>query len=122
MIIKILTIRIDKYNDLKAGITVADKYLGQYKKMVMIFLIIDGFGNAKYNNKLANYAINADYLTIYVESDIKVVKVNLNDYTFKNVEISFDNSLVSGFTYYISYSCYDDEYSKQYDMDVAFCI
>lgn len=116
---KILTIRIDKYNDLKTGITVADKYLGQYKNGNDI-LIIDGFGNAKYNNKLANYTINADYLTIYVESDIKVVKVNLNDYTFKNVEISFDNSLVSGFTYYISYSCYDDEYSEQYDMDVAF--
>ena len=116
---KTITIRIDKYDNVKEGITVADMYLGKYQNDNDV-LIIDGFGNAKYNNKLASYKINADYLTIFVESDIKVVKVNLNDSTFKNVDVKFDNSLVAGLTYYISYSCYDDEYSEQYDMDVAF--
>lgn len=95
---------INSWNDGKNGLTLADKYRGIYTLDGNDSIEIDGFGNAKVGSTSGTYMINSGVATITTNSTTKVYRLNTNNNTYEIINITLDNSLLSGKTYTSDYT------------------
>lgn len=96
-------VKIVNWDDAKNGIQLADEYRGTYKLSGSDDLVLDGFGNATLGDKVGTYTIEDDVVTLSMDSQTKVYRVDKVAYTYEVVNISLDNSLLEGKTYEASH-------------------
>lgn len=101
--------KLVKANDTKKGLELSDKYRGTYTNGSSN-ITFDGFGKVTTDNEVGTYTLNGSYATITFESGVKLYKLDNVNYTYSEVDIKLDNSLVIGksfsATYYFSCDSY----------------
>lgn len=109
-ILKILTTngesycKINSWDNGKNGLVLSDKYRGTYTNESGVDIVIDGFGNARIGETNGTYMMNSDVATITTLSTTKVYRLNIADYTYESIDVTLDNSLLSGKTYVAEYN------------------
>lgn len=103
-------IKIISWDDAKKGLMIADVYRGTYFKDGSSNIIVDGFGNASVGQVTGTYTLNKNNMTFSTDSFVKVYSLNNIEYTYEEVQISLDNSLVKGKTFSASYTFICDGY------------
>lgn len=88
----------------KNGLVLSDKYRGTYTNESGVDIVIDGFGNARIGETNGTYMMNSDVATITTLSTTKVYRLNIADYTYESIDVTLDNSLLSGKTYVAEYN------------------
>ncbi len=96
-------VRINSWNDIKQGLDVADEFRGTYTSPNGETLTIDGFGGAIIDDTTGTYTINKQVATITTLATTKVYRLDNINFTYEEVEIVLDNSLVNGKIFNASY-------------------
>lgn len=111
-------VKINSWNDLKTGLVISDKYRGTYTKEGSQTIILDGFGNATVGTISGTYILNNNNVTITSISTTKVFALDITSYTYEEVNVNLDNTLVEGKVFNGSYTfvCY----SYKYTADTSF--
>lgn len=97
-------VKILNWGNTKNGIQLADNYRGTYTLDTKPSIIVDGFGNVRVGENAGTYILNNNVLVVTIGKDIKTYKLNTNDFTYEIVDITFDESMVSGKTYEATYT------------------
>lgn len=113
-------VKINYWGNTNTGLTVADKYRGTYTLQDNDTIVLDGFGTATVGQTTGTYVLNNDAAIISTSLGTKVYKLDITTYTYEEIEIALDNSLLVGKTYSSSYSFACSGYLYVADTSFAF--
>lgn len=109
---KTIYAKLDDFNDLTGGITLADVYRGTYKADNATF-DLDGFGGVTIGGKKGTYEMSGRIALLIVDRQYSAYRLDLETYTATKADVSFDNSLLNGKSYQGThyYTCNDYMYA-----------
>ncbi len=103
-------VKISSWNDAQNGLIVADEYRGTYTNDENEQIELDGFGNIKIANQNGTYILNNNVITVTISSNTMVYRLNNQDYTYEEIPLALDNSLVNGKTFTAEYTFFCGSY------------
>ncbi len=103
-------VKINSWNDAKNGLSIADAYRGSYECDTKDDLVLDGFGSAKMGSMSGTYTLVGSTVTVVFSTDTKVYRLDNVHFTYEEVNIALDNSLVNGKTFTAEYAFYCSQY------------
>lgn len=89
-------VRLEKWGDLKTGISLSDGYRGEYHLEGQNNIFVDGFGIVTINNSNYEYILNSNTITVIIDNKINVYQLNTTSYEYKIVDFVLDNSSFEG--------------------------
>ena len=113
-------VKINYWDNTYSGVVVSDGYRGTYTLEGQEEVFVDGFGLVKYQGVETEYDLNLNVVTFEVNSNTYVCRLNTNSYTYTNVDIALDNTLVSGKTFTSCYTYYCSDYAYTSDTTFTF--
>ena len=106
-----VVVKIRAWDNLHSGLIPSDGYRGIYSSNGLNDIFVDGFGNVKYSNLFGTYDLNRNVITVMMENETFVLRLNKDSATYEKIDIELNNTLVEGKSYSSSYIYYCSDYA-----------
>ena len=106
-----VVVKIRAWDNLHSGLIPSDGYRGIYSSNELNDIFVDGFGNVKYNDLFGTYDLNKNVITVMMETETFVLRLNKDSATYEKINIELNNTLVEGKSYSSSYIYYCSDYA-----------
>jgi hypothetical protein len=106
-----VVVKIRAWDNLHSGLIPSDGYRGIYSSNGLNDIFVDGFGNVKYSNLFGTYDLNKNVITVMMENETFVLRLNKDSATYEKIDIELNNTLVEGKSYSSSYIYYCSDYA-----------
>lgn len=104
-------LKINGWGNVNTGLILSDIYRGTYINEGNPTIVLNGFGNATINNIPATYEMNGRVGILTTASDVFVYNFNIDNFTYKILDVKLDNSLVEGKTFVANHTFYCGYYA-----------
>lgn len=94
---------INKWNDVKEGILLSDKYRGEYTLEGNESIFVDGFSSITVAGKKYSYTLNGNIISYLDNDKIIVYRLNNESFTYEIVDFTLDNSKLEGKSFQSTY-------------------